>query len=166
MAATSKFKTAYNYPEGQFCPTGTGTVSIYEHRVNEKGQKTLEKTGKKDVYRMIQEATPDVLIENVINRVIAGDVSMLRPDGSYMDLTKMPKSMVEAQQMIQNMENEWANIPGEIKKKYNWDMGEFIAAAGSKEWLETMGLSEITPMKEEKIEKATITPVEKGEPEA
>lgn len=165
MATTQPiFKTAYNYPEGKCCPTGDGTIKEYEHRINNKGQKILEMTGETNMYEMIQKATPDVLIENVINRVIAGDISMLRPDGSYIDLTQMPKNMIEAQQMIQNMENEWAKIPADIKKHYNWDMGEFIAAAGSKEWLNIMGLAEADPVPEVKTPTAPLTPVEKGEP--
>ena len=122
-------------------------------------------TGEKNIYEEIQAEREDSKIENLINRVIDGDISALRPDGQYIDCTKMPKTMAEAQSMIQEMNNVWWNLPIEIRAKYNHSVEEFVAASGGKEWLEDMGLA---PAKivETPVETAPITPVEKGEPEA
>ena len=165
--ATSKmnFKTAYGERPEYITPSGEKIIPTYTHHINKFGVKEFVETGEKDIYAEIQAEREDSKIENLINRVIAGDVSALRPDGQYIDCTKMPKTMAEAQSMIQEMNNVWWSLPIEIRAKYNHSVEEFVAASGGKEWLEDMGL---TPAKiaEIPVESAPITPVEKGETEA
>ena len=159
----AKFKTAYAERPEYNTPTGETVIPIYEHKINKYGEKHLEKTGEKDIYAEIQTYLEESKIENAINRVIAGDVSALRPDGQYLDCTQMPKNLMEAQSMIQDMQNMWTKLPLDLRAKYNHSVEEFIAAAGKKEWLEDMGIN-TEPIKTEKPIKAELTDVEKGLP--
>lgn len=159
----AKFKSAYAERPEYFIPSGERTVPIYEHKINKYGEKHLEQTGEKNIYAEIQTYLEESKIENSINRVIAGDVSALRPDGQYIDCTTMPKNLMEAQAMIQDLNNMWAKLPIDLRAKYNHSVEEFVAAAGQKQWLEDMGI-EGTPVKTTKIEKAELTDVEKGLP--
>ena len=59
-----------------------------------------------------------------------------------MDTTNMPKDFIEARKMMQNLENMWKDLDRKIKEKYNYDLDEFMAASGSDQWLEDMGLIE------------------------
>lgn len=158
----AKFKTAYNYEQEIYTPSGETIIETYEHRINKYGEKYLEKTGEKNIYEEIQTFLEDSKIENAINRVIAGDISGLRPDGNYIDCTQMPKNLIEAQTMIQDMNNMWLRLPVDLRSKYNHSVEEFIAAAGKKEWLEDIGIS--TETIKTKSTKAKITDVEKGLP--
>lgn len=165
MATKTTFKTAYGEREAWATPSGEMVLPTYEHKINEYGEKHLEQTGEKNIYAEIQTYLEESKIENAINRVIAGDVSALRPDGNYIDCTTMPKNLMEAQQIIQDMSNIWQKLPIELRSKYNHSVEEFVAASGSKKWLEDMGLApEVEPIKTEPIQKAKKTTVEKGQP--
>lgn len=159
----AKFKTAYAERPQYITPSGEMEIPIYEHRINKYGEKRLEQTGTKNIYNEIQTYLEESKIENAINRVIAGDVNALRPDGNYIDCTTMPKNLMEAQSMIQEMNNMWAKLPLDLRSKYNHSVEEFIAAAGKKEWLEDMGIT-TEQVEMEKATKAKITDVEKGLP--
>lgn len=65
---------------------------------------------------------------------------MLRPDGIYADLTSMPSNLLEARQAMQQLENTWNGLDNEIKKKYNYDLDQFIGQSGTDSWLRNMGL--------------------------
>lgn len=156
------FRTAYSKHERYYVPNGTTTVKTYEHHINKYGAKKLEETGEENIYDKIQSYAEETKIENLINRVISGDISVLRPDGQFIDCTKMPKNMAEAQAMIQDMHNVWNGLPIDIRAKYNHSVEEFVAKSGQKSWLEDMGLLPIELPNEDTS--APITPVEKGEP--
>lgn len=48
--------------------------------------------------------------------------------------------MIEARQAMQQLENTWAKLSSEIKQKYNNNIEEFIAQAGTEAWQRDMGL--------------------------
>ena len=134
------FKTAYSGHERVVAPTGSRYQNEYGYEIDKYGRKVLVKTGETDLYAKIQESLEETKIENVIARCIAGDTSVLRPDGIYADLTQQPSNLLEAQQMIQQLENVWNGLSKEIKEKYNWDVSQFIAASDTEEWARDMGL--------------------------
>lgn len=158
-----KFKKPYEDFKRTETPAGNPIVKKYEHRIDDFGAKKLKEIGERNIYEEIQEYLEDSKIENLINRVISGDVSMLRPDGQYIDLTAMPKNMIEAQQIINDLQNTWKGLPVDLRAKYNHSVEEFIGASGTAEWMEDMGLA---PIKTEEIDtSAPLTNVEKGFPE-
>lgn len=134
------FKTPYEKHERHYISSGNPIIEEYEHKKNKYGQKTLEKTGEKNLYQMIQEAYEDTKIENVLARVTAGDTSMLKPDGIYGDMSIMPRNMVEAQQIMQDLQNTWNKLPLDVRASYNHDVGQFVADSGSEKWEMAMGL--------------------------
>lgn len=143
------FKTAYNHDNGHdlpfppyATPSGKRMQDEYGYEIDKFGRKVLVKTGETDLYAKIQEELEETKIENILKRVAIGDTSVLRPDGIYADLTEMPGSLLEARQMMQELENTWNGLPNEIKKKYNYDVEQYIAAAGKEDWLRDMGLLE------------------------
>lgn len=134
------FKKPYEKHERNYISSGNPIVEEYEHKKNKYGQKTLEKTGEKNLYKMIQEAYEDTKIENVLARVTTGDTSMLKPDGIYGDMSIMPRNMVEAQQIMQDLQNTWNKLPLDVRASYNHDIGQFVADSGSEKWELAMGL--------------------------
>ena len=140
MSTKTIFKTPYGEREPYYTEPGNGVLETYAYEIDKFGRKVLVKTGEENLYEKIQESLEETKIENILKRASIGDMSNLRPDGIYADLTEMPNNMIEARQAIQKMENVWADLPNEIKAKYNYDVGEFVAASGSEKWLRDLGL--------------------------
>lgn len=135
------FRTAYGKREGNFItPSGRGMANTYEYVINKKGQKILEKTGETDLHAKIQEDLEECKIENILQAASTGDMTHFSAVGIYADVADVPKTLVEARQQIQKLENLWAEVPNEIKAKYNNDVEEFVGASGSEEWLMDMGI--------------------------
>lgn len=134
-----RFLTAYGARKQNNTPTGKRLELTYGYKVNKKGQKELVINGETDVYEKIQSYLEDTKIETVLARAAAGDGTVFRPDGMYGDFTSAPKNLLEAQQMMQDLQNLWGNIPNEIKKEYGFSVENFVAEAGSEKWLESMG---------------------------
>ena len=146
-------RTAYEKKERFHCPEGSRLQPIYEYVIDNKGRKVLEQTGEKDIYLEIQADLEECKIENILARVAVGDMSDFRPNGIYADTTEIPNNMIEAMKQIQNLQNIWADVPNDIKAKYNFDVNQYIADAGSEAWLINNGyinknVDEITPTAE------------------
>lgn len=159
MATKTVFRTAYSEQIRKEAPTGGPMQNEYGYEVDNFGRKVLVKTGETNLYARIQESLEETKIENIIARVTTGDTSMLRPDGIYADLSEIPNNLIEARQQMQKLENVWGDLPREIKEKYNFNVEEFIGAAGSDGWLRDMGLLE------KKEEAPTPTPEIKAKEE-
>lgn len=140
MATSIKFRTAYTERKRANCPSGSRFKNEYAYERDEFGKKKLIKTGETDLYAKIQEGAEDTKLDNIIAKITQGDTSMVRPDGIYGDLTQAPSSLLEAMQQIQKLENIWGSLDNDIKRKYNFDMEEFIGASDTEEWARDMGL--------------------------
>lgn len=147
----AQFRTAYSGQIRKTTPTGSGMQNEYGYTIDKFGRKILKKTGETNLYAKIQENLEETKIENILKRVAIGDTTIMRPDGIYADLTEMPNNLIEARQQMQELENLWNTLGNDIKRKYNFNLDEFIGASGKEEWLRDMGL-----LKEE----ATTTPAE------
>lgn len=134
------YRTAYSEQKKSHTPTGKMLEPTYGYEVNKQGQKILVCTGQTNVWEKIQESLEESKIENILKRVAAGDNSVFRPDAIYQDLTIMPKNLIEAKQMMQQLENTWNGLPTDIKNKYDNDLELFIAKAGSEKWMKDMGI--------------------------
>lgn len=163
MATTKQaFKTAYTGRERQITEGGRPEANEYGYTIDKFGRKVLVKTGETNLYAKIQESLEETKIENILARVTTGDTSMLRPDGIYADLTELPNNLIEARQAMQNLENVWNGLDNEIKKKYNFDVEEFIGASGTESWLRDMGLLE---EKQTEVRETATKPQQKQEKE-
>lgn len=140
MPSKLPFKTAYGEREHYYVPSGDGMEEIWGYEINKYGQKVITKQGEYSLYDKIQESLEETKIENILQRVAAGDNSVMRPEGIYADVTEVPKNLIEARKEMQKLENLWNGLDNELKKKYDYDLEKFIGAAGNNEWLEDMGL--------------------------
>lgn len=107
-------------------PSGSKMADKYEMRIDKHGHKTLEKVGETDIYAIIQESLEGTKIENIINRIMHGDVSMVRSGGAYFDATELPTSLMELQNLNIKIENSFNALPVEERAKYNHNVGEYI----------------------------------------
>lgn len=151
MGTKIEFRTAYSPKERHYTEPGRQMQDEYNYKVDKYGRKILVKTGETNLYEKIQASLEETKIENIIARVTSGDTSMLRPDGVYADLTDMPNNLIEARQAMQNLENLWGTLDNEIKRKYHFDVEEFIGASGTDGWLRDMGLLKEEPAATEAV---------------
>lgn len=138
------FKTAYSEKERVIAPAGSEIEDIYEYQIDNKGRKKLVKTGEKNIYEEIQSHLESTKIENVLARVAVGDYSDFRPDGIYADVSEIPNNLVQAKQEMQKIENLWNTLPNDVKSKYNFDVNQFMAEAGTEAWMIDAGLLNLT----------------------
>lgn len=118
-------------------PTETGRPfhMEYEIHIDENGHKTLHTTGETNLYAKIQESLEGTLIENILDRVRLGDKEALeRVQGKYIDMEKLPKSLMEAQNKIIEIKNEFYKLPVEMRSKFDNSPEKYVQMFGTQEW--------------------------------
>lgn len=140
-------------------PVGSRFKFDYESVYNEKGVRSLvRKKNMVNIYDMIQAYRPSCDLKYLIARFKqVGDPSILNQrEGFYGDMEVMPKTYTEMLQFINTAEENFNELPSEIKEKFNNNVEEFIAQFGSKEFIEILGLNvdkeDLVIEKEENIE--------------
>lgn len=121
-----------------YAPIGTHFINEYQEQIV-KGKKELVKIGEKDVYAMIQEDLEGTKIENILHAVAMGDLSALNQrETMYIDSTTMPKSLMEAQNIVVKLKDEFYKLPLEVRKEFNNSPELYVDQMGTKEFLEKM----------------------------
>ena len=134
------FKTPYGEHPRVHAPSGSMMQDVYTYQIDKYGRKELQKTGETNLYETIQASLEETKIENILSRAMAGDVSAMRANGTYIDTTMIPNNIIEIKKAINNMENLWYGLDQETRNKYNNSMEEFVGASGTDKWLKDMGL--------------------------
>lgn len=115
--------------------TGRGFHTEYEIHIDENGHKTLHATGETNLYAKIQESLESTLIENILDRVRLGDKEALeRVQGKYVDMEKLPKSLMDAQNKIIEIKNEFYKLPTEMRSQFDNSPEKYVQMFGTKEW--------------------------------
>lgn len=132
-------------------PTGEKFTMEHEPEIDKNGRRTLKKTKRVETYELIQSYAEECNIQNIIKRATNGNPELLQKViGTYQDITEVPKSVAEAQQLIINLKNAFANLPKETRAKFEYNDEIYVAQFGSDEWAEKTGLKEIMKRSQEK----------------
>lgn len=119
-------------------PAGSKFLTTYTI-TTENGREELEPTGKNNIYDMIQADLEDSKIENVIKKVMMGDLSVLRQsEPQYIDASTMPNDMMTIQNIIVKTKQEFEKMPEEVKKLFNYSAEEYVNEMGTKEFMDKM----------------------------
>lgn len=130
----------FNRPERMHTEAGRKFKNEYEIKIDEDGHKRVHKSGETNLYERIQEALPDTLIINILDRAAMGDPEALaRHQENYLDATDMPKTLAEAQNTIIRIQNEFEDLPAEVRKKFDFSAEKYVAEYGTESWLSNMG---------------------------
>lgn len=153
MKEVKKFRTKYDEKEKIFTKHGDRFAPVYTLKSADTLE--LEETGQKDIYSEIQSHAESVDIKNIMLRYQLGDESVMdKKKGMFIDITMMPKSLAEYQDLAMRAEQQFNGLPSEIRAEYDFSAEKFIADIGSEKWLKLMN-----PDKEQVIEKITETEV-------
>lgn len=156
-------------PRDRFYSNPGSQLAIkHEIRIDEKGHKTLIDTGEKtDIYQKIISHADECDIELLLTRCQAEGYEILnRREAISGDVTMVPKSMLEAAMTLQEQENNFNQLPLDIRKKFNFSFTEYIAEAGNdlNNWATKMGIiSNQKPIVEPIVEPIEIKDPEGGE---
>lgn len=117
--------------------------------IDENCHKVIVEDTPVDIYTSIQAYKEETDIHNIVARAILGDTSALNVRmGQYMDLTEMPETLAQAQNLINSMKEQFEKLPVDIRAKFDHSAEIYVAEYGGETWAEKMGLYQ-EPKKEE-----------------
>jgi len=109
----------YKTDEKFYSETGEKIKPTYTEKISDEGTKYLEKTGEHNHYEEIQKALPETEIYNILNRYINGDETALnKSEGTYMDISNLPTSMIEAHNLISETKADFNRLPKELIEEF------------------------------------------------
>ena len=154
-----KFKTQYDARERTVTNPGDPIHITYAGHYDEKGRVVLEESGRENIYDQIQSYAESCDIHVLMNRYLNGDVSALsKAQGQFLDVTAFPKTYAEMLNFVNDMENSFMSLPAEVRSKFGNSFSEFLAASGSSDFMERLGMK-----KEDAAEVTSAIPETKEE---
>lgn len=110
---------------------GSKFVPVYEYDVID-GIKTLIPVGEHDIQAEIDSYADQADINNIINRFLNGDTSVLNPKlGTYGDFSDVPTTYAELFSRVQKCQNVFDSLPVEIRSKFDNSYEKFWSDFGS-----------------------------------
>lgn len=159
-----KFRKAFSR-ERRYAPTGEKFTMEHEANIDLNGRRYLTKTKRVESYELIQSYAEECNIQNIIRRATNGDPSLLQQViGTYQDITEVPKTVAEAQQLIINLKEAFSKLPKETRAKFEFNDEIYVAQFGSEQWADKMGLAEV--IKEAEARRAEKTTFEQEQIQA
>lgn len=139
MAEKIKAYTQFDLPEKEPTCAGDELLEVYQECIGPNGEKTIELTGYTNTYQKIQADLEETKIENIIHKMMMGDFTMLKAqNGQYVDATTMPKSLMEAQNIIIRAKDEFEKFPAEVRKMFDNSAEKYVSEMGTKSFIEKM----------------------------
>lgn len=122
---------------------GSGGIEIeYAPKYAADGTLTLKEVGKHDLYADIQSHADSVDLNNILARYSNGDPSALNVrTGNYGDFVGMPKTYAELLNRTLDGERQFNQLPLEVREKFDYDFGKWLASAGTDDWCAAMGFA-------------------------
>lgn len=140
-----------NEPQSYISSSGDSEHILYSSVVGPDGVISLSVSSVEDIQSQINSYAAECELSNILARFSAGDVSALnnRPV-SFGDFTNMPKSMIEAYNLIERGKESFTLLPESVRAAYDNDFLRWLADAGSNKWVSVMSESSIDVGKVEK----------------
>ena len=137
------------------CPSGQKVELRHRPCIHKDGRRELIKDREVPIFDQIQSYKDDCEIENIIRRAIEGDYNALNQrKGNYIDITGVPTSLAQAQQMIIEIKQKFNELPKEIKAQFDYNPEVYVAEFGSDSWAEKTGIAEAIKKQQAAAERA------------
>lgn len=134
------FYSRINLPPKVGTEAGDKEATTYQTRIDENGHKVTEAVGKTNIYDRIQSNLEETKIENIIRRFTEGDMSAFRTgEPIYADMREAPKTLMEAQNMIIRITDEFNSLPVDVRAKFDHSPEKYVALYGGEEWAKFVG---------------------------
>lgn len=124
--------------------------TVFEPCIDDDGLITLKPIDKVDYYEKIQADKQLCDINYLLQRYAAGDTSVFDQRETYFaDVTKAPKSLAEAYEIMFKAEHYFEQLPVAVKEKFDNNYYRFLQSAGTDEWLQKMQIDVPGPVEKE-----------------
>lgn len=123
-----KFKMAHQRTR-HTVPSGEQYKQDYIMQYDRNGHKYLKPNGLIDLQEKIQKDLESVKLQNIIARCV-DPMELVAKNKGVIDVTKMPNTLMEAQNLIINATNYFDSLPARIKQLYDNSAERFIADGG------------------------------------
>ena len=134
-----EFATLFNHPEPPIQSSGSDYEDEFIEEIGEDGKIQLVKIGEHNVYADHQVDLESTKIENILHAVAMGDLSALQKrEAMYVDVTNMPKTLMEAQNIVIKAKQEFYNMPLEVRKEFDNSPEKYVSEMGTQEFLDKM----------------------------
>lgn len=151
-----KFATQYTRCGRYVSNPGSRIKPEYVAEYDKEGVLRLKEVGYKDIYSEIQSHKESCSIKAILRRYKEGDYEALnKRQGLYLDITNMPKTMAEMLNLTLKAEREFESLPVDVRAKFGHSFTNWLATAGSSDWIANMGIKmqdEVVPNEPEKGE--------------
>lgn len=140
-----KHATLYeNRPKTTAAKTGSKLKREYHMELDKNGHKYLVEDEPSDWYGKIQSHKEECDIAGIVEKAIRGDTTALnKVQGIYLDMTKVPKNLGEAQNTIVKFKEDFAKLPAEVKQQFDNSPEVYVAKFGTQQWENAMGIPEL-----------------------
>lgn len=126
---SQKWKTmydSYNDPEPVFSCPGNTMRPEFKLSVGKDGRKCLTKIRDIDISAYINSFAPGCDMAVILNKLQAGLISTGFDEKNCVDLSMMPKDVVDAMQKTREFKNQFSEFPLEVQELFNYDPNLFI----------------------------------------
>ena len=135
------FETRYRDHRHVESNPGDPVKILYSPVFDRNGVMHLEESGRENLYDFIQSHRDSVDLHKILERFASGDVTALQQRaGAYGDFTEMPKTYAELLNTVINGERTFDSLPREVREKFGNSFHQWLAQAGTPDWLVAMGL--------------------------
>lgn len=137
----SPFRTMTDPKKTNISNPGSKIEQVLAMRIMDNGEEDFYVQRETNIYLQIQAHKDECDLEKLlITCTQTGDLSLInKKQPVYMDLEEMPENFFEAYQKIKEEEQKFNELPLEIREKFNNNFSEYLATAGSEDWLKKTG---------------------------
>lgn len=122
------WKTQYSKPEHFYSNSGTPYEDIYKPEYDKNGHYELKKDGKENIYEKIQSWSDSCDLALLMKKFENGDYSALnKTTPVFLDATDFPTTYMEMFNRLQEAEDNFGQLPTDIKEKFNNNFREYLA---------------------------------------
>lgn len=105
---------------------GTATREEYKLSVGKDGRKCLTKIRDVDISAYINSFAPGCDMAVILDKLQAGLISTDFDEKNCVDLSMMPKDVVDAMQKARQFRESFSDFPPEVQELFNYDSNLFI----------------------------------------
>lgn len=134
-----RYFTQYDHPKTKPIKCCRKFVTREIEFFDEEGRPYLETVEKINMWEKTQSHKEECQIENILKAAALGDLSAFQQkEATYADVTGLPKTLAEYQNIVIKMKDEFNHMPDEIKNKFDNSPEKYVNMMGTKEFNDLM----------------------------
>lgn len=128
---SAKWRTmydAYTDPMPVSTPSGDSMRPEYVLSVGKDGRKCLSKVRDVDISAYINSFAPGCDMAVILNKLQSGLISTDFDESNCVDLSLLPKDVVDAMQKTREFKDRFSDFPPEVQQLFDFDSNLFLQA--------------------------------------